>query len=83
MFLDVHQVDDRIEYLFRQRDDWPCTTVPSAVAFGRWPLLVINFLERHVYFNHETNQNPTVHFQVTETKDPTGDPIRGTCKLNL
>lgn len=57
----------------------PCTVVPAAVAIDRWPSLVFDFLVKHVHVVKEPSA-PVVTFEVKESEDTIGDPIRLICE---
>lgn len=56
----------------------PCTVVTSAVAFGQWPKLVLKYIEQRI---HLYMDGSIADAGITETNNPSGTPIRITCKL--
>lgn len=80
IFTDVRKVDDRIEYLVKQKDQMPCTVVPSVLAFSRWPKLVLKFLERQVRMTRDEQTDQNVNSQLTEVSNPIGNPISIKCQ---
>lgn len=70
-------VQQRIEYLFEQKDGMPAAIVPSVQAFEKWPKMSFNYLEQNIHFEAATirDENP-----VTEFDGVLGQPINIKCE---
>lgn len=51
------------------------------IAIDEWPSLVFEFLENHVHVWKDPNAATGVTFEVNESDDIIGDPIRVACKF--
>lgn len=79
--VEVILVDDHLEYVVRQKDGWPNQTVPSVIAFPKWPKVVLRFLESRI--NIQTRPANALNNGVnaiSEVMEQESQPISIDCK---
>lgn len=81
----------RVEYMIKYKCDFPDRVVSSVEAVEKWPLLVLEFLERHARLGQKTSAEPRpvepstsqrrVSFSSIVETQAVGHPIRVACKI--
>lgn len=82
----MRRVDGRLEYMFRQANDWPNQVIAEPVALERWPLLVLDFLQCQVEIvSVDASERQRVDFLPVEADDQFlfGNPISIHCNFNF
>lgn len=75
----------RVEYMIKYKGDFPDRVVSSVEALEKWPLLVLEFLERHARLGKKRPAEPStsqrrVSFSSIVETQAVGNPIQVTCK---